>query len=495
MSIRLRLALWYGALFAAILLVVTMFSYAFHARGHYDDLDRALITTVSHTADEAASSAAPPQLVEGSGGFRVILRLYSSSGQLLTASLGAAGPPAVAPRAVLHHPAGPAFDPVAGIAPPITAPSPPPGSAFGLIAAPDERWRVFVLPIPRASGGGSASDAGGYVEGLIPLGAVDHSMQVFRLLLLGLSLFGLSVALLGSCLVAGSALRPVAQMIDTADGIARSRDLSRRLSVPRHRDEIGRLARTFNAMLTSIQGSYEAQRRFVADASHELRAPLTAIQANLELLQEHPDLLATEHAEALQEAARESSRLSRLVADLLALARADAGVPIRRFAVDLDVLVLDAFHFARELAHEQTVHLDPFEPVRVEGDEDRLKQLLVILIDNAVKYTPPGGTITLGLRSVHECAEITLRDTGVGISEDALPHVFERFYRADPARSRDPGGTGLGLAIARWITEQHGGTVQIASQLGQGATVTVRLPALAIAGVENAHPTVISRAD
>jgi signal transduction histidine kinase len=475
MSIRLRLALWYGSLFAVILLVVTVFSYAFHARGHYDDIDRALITTAAHAADEAKiSPSAMAQLLGGGGGYQVALRLYGADGRLIQSSVGAEGAPLLDPRTVLQHPAGPAFDPVAGIAPPIAAPSPTSGAAFGLANAADQRWRMYVLPINSRPGVAS------YVEASTPLGAVDHSLVIFRLLLLGLSCFGLAAALVGSWLVAGKALQPVADMTGTADGIARSHDLSQRIAVPRHHDEIGQLARTFNAMLASIEGAYAAQQRFVSDASHELRAPLTAIQANLELIERHPDMSAAERDEAVAEAERESSRLGRLVADLLALARADAGVPLNYALVDLDTVVLESVGAARTLTHGQVVTLDTFEPIQVQGNEDRLKQLLFILLDNALKYTLAGGTVAVGLRRVELDGEgagcLTIRDTGVGIPEQDLPHVFERFYRADPGRSRDPGGTGLGLPIAQWIVEQHGGRIDLASRPGEGTTVTVRLP-------------------
>jgi signal transduction histidine kinase len=480
MSIRLRLGLWYGSLFATILLVVTVFSYAVHARGHYDDIDRALITTAAHAADEAQiSPAAMARLMAGSGGFQVILRLYGADGRLIQASAGAEDAPLVDPRVVQAHPAGPAFDPLAGIAPPIAEPSPPAGGIFGIVDAPDQRWRIFVVPLNRQ---GSVSSVGGYIEALTPLGAMDSSMAVFRFLLLGLSVFGLTVALAGSWLIAGSALRPVDRMTEAADGIARSRDLSRRIETPHHQDEVGRLARTFNTMLASIESASASQQRFVSDASHELRAPLTAIQANLELLQRHPEMLEADRDEALSEAARESARLSRLVADLLALARADAGVPLKRARVDLDSIVLDTVATARTLARGQQVTLDAFEPVQVHGDEDRLKQMFLILLDNALKYTPAGGTVAIGLHlAPHEAGhtdavELTVRDTGVGIPESDLPHVFERFYRADPARSRDPGGTGLGLPIAKWIAQQHGGRIDIASRPREGTTVTVWVP-------------------
>ena len=475
MSIRLRLALWYGGLFAAILLVLTVFSYAFHSRGHYDDVDRALITTASHLVDEIENTTTAPRLIEGSGGFRVILRLYGSDGGLVQESASADGAPAIDPRDIIAHPTGPAFDPVVGIAPPIAIVTLPAGSEFGLAAAPSGRWRVFVIPIHRGSNFSSSTTE--YVEALAPLGSIDQSMRIFRFLLAGLAVGGLAVALAGSWLVAGAALRSVATMVETAGSIAHSRDLSKRIDVPRHRDEIGRLARTFNAMLASIEDAYTAQQRFVSDASHEMRAPLTAIQANLDLLQRHPEMSDADRAEALAEAERESTRLTRLVADLLALARADAGISLRLSIVDLDAVVLEVVGNSRQLTHGQALTLDNLEPVRIRGDADRLKQLLLILLDNALKYTPPGGSVMVELRSDGDDAEIIVRDTGVGIAEQDLPHVFERFYRADPARSRDPGGTGLGLPIAEWIARQHGGRIDIASRAGDGTTVTVHLPA------------------
>jgi signal transduction histidine kinase len=233
-----------------------------------------------------------------------------------------------------------------------------------------------------------------YVEALAPLGRLDASIRAFRITLPMLGLTSLVMALVGSWAIAGKALRPIARMTRTAQTITLSRDLSRRIEMPAHRDELGRLATTFNEMLESVESSYHAQQRFVSDASHELRAPLTAIKGNLELLNRHKSMPEAERDEALSEMTRETERLTRLVADLLALARADAGVPLKRRFIDLDVVALDAFRLAHQLARGQTLVLDPFEPVPVNGDEDRLTQLLLILIDNALKYTPAGGQIT-----------------------------------------------------------------------------------------------------
>lgn len=473
MSIRFRLAICYGGLFALVLVAIGLLAYALHARSLYGDLDRALVTSAGHTAAEVASSRADPDLVEGHGGFEVILVLYTQDGSLRKSSAESGTLPPFDPRAALSAPAGPAYDALAGFIPLNSYTAQPLGGDFALVTMHEQRWRIYVLPL-RQSGSGTLS---GYVAALTPLGAADASVQTFGAMLLALETGGLAMAVAGSWIVSSRALRPVTRMGQTARTIARSRDFSRRIETPPHQDELGGLAATLNEMLTNLESAYRFQQRFVADASHELRAPLTAIQANLELLQRHPEMTEADRGEALTEAARESTRLTRMVADLLALARADAGIPLRLSLVDLDAIVLEAFSSARQLARGQTLMLDSFEPVQVRGDEDRLKQLLLILLDNALKYTPSSGAVTVGLRCEGDEAEIVVRDTGVGIPQADLPHVLERFYRADPARSRDPGGTGLGLSIADWIVRQHGGRIAIASSIGEGSTVTVRLPA------------------
>jgi two-component system, OmpR family, sensor kinase len=475
MSIRLRLALWYGGLFALVLLLVTVLSYAFHVRGHYDDRDGALITSAGHIVLEAGTMPDGPHLLEGRGGLEVGFRLYDPDGTLRERTGGVESLPPLDPQTVLAAPFAPPYDMIARLSPPLAASDRPADGAFALLATAEQRWRVYVQPIYR---GGTLA---GYLEALTPLGRLDASIAVYRALLLALGLAGLAAALFGGWAIAGGALRPIAHMTDTAGTITYSRDLSHRIPMPQHRDELGRLAATFNVMLVSIETAYQAQQRFVSDASHELRAPLTAIQGNLELLRRHPDMPVADRGEALVEVERETNRLTRLVADLLALARADAGVTLPQRPVDLDAVVLDTFRTARQLATGQELALEPFEPVQVAGDEDRLKQLVLILVDNALKYTPTGGRVTLGLRSGGATAEILVRDSGVGIAPDDLPRVFERFYRADPARGRDPGGTGLGLPIARWIAQQHGGDVTLESAPGQGTTATIRLAILATA--------------
>ncbi len=469
MALRIRLALWYSALFAVILVAFSLLTYALHVRGHYEERDRALLASAAHAAaDLHFTTDRPLHLGAGLGELEIDLQLYDATGRMREDTHPEVAAPQIEPRTVLAAPAGPAYDAIAGLAPAMSPPHALLDGAFGLTDDATGRWRVFVLPIP------TNEAAQGYVVVLSPLVQLDATMRLFRSTLLGLAVVWLLVALGSSYVIAGHALRPVDRMVQTAQTISQERDLSRRVPIPPHHDELGRLAETLNTMLASLETVARVQQRFVADASHELRAPLTAIQGNLELLRMHA-LPAVECAEVLAEVEREAVRLGRLVADLLALARADSGITLARRPVDLDRVLLDTLCAAQPLAHGQTLAVEPFEPAQTLGDADRLRQLLLILLDNALKYTPSDGSVTLGLRRDAAQAEITVQDTGVGISAADLVHVFERFYRADPARGRDPGGTGLGLSIARWIVEQHGGTLTLTSEPGAGTLATVRL--------------------
>jgi len=467
-SLHLRLALWHGALTGLVVLLVALLAYALQARARYDDLDRALVGVVEHVASTpVATHHELAAMIEAPILPNVVVRGYDAKGRVVMASRNQAAAPPLDPRAILQHPPGPAYDPVVGLTPPFTLVDAR-GGAFGLALAPDgSRWRAYVLPFE-----GPAQ----YLVAAAPLGEIDASVGALRRLVPVLVLVGASIACVVGGLLAGRALEPLATLTETAASIARSRALDRRVPVADRRDELGRLAVTFNEMLGSIEQAYRAEQRFVADASHELRAPLTAIQANLELLERQPDMPPAERREAIAEACREARRLTQLVADLLALARADAGLPLRRWPVELDRVLLDALAEASRLARGQRLEIGRLEPAQLSGDPDRLKQLVLILLDNAIKYTPEGGQVTLELRRNGMSAEILVRDTGIGIAAEDLPHVFERFYRADPARGRDPGGTGLGLPIARSIAEQHGGQITLSSRPGEGTTARVRLP-------------------
>jgi PAS domain S-box-containing protein len=221
----------------------------------------------------------------------------------------------------------------------------------------------------------------------------------------------------------------------------------------------------------------DAQKRFVSDAAHELRAPLTSIQGNLELLRRYPNMTDTDRNETTEDAYREAIRLGRLVKDLLALARGDAQQELNLEPVALHDLIKESLRHAQHLSQTHRIELTEITNCIALADYDRLKQLMLILLENAIKYTPSGGWIKVSLTCDPDWAEICVQDSGIGIAAENIPHVFELFYRADKGRSRgnNPGDTGLGLPIAQWIVAQHGGEIRLESELGFGTKAKVRL--------------------
>jgi heavy metal sensor kinase len=309
-----------------------------------------------------------------------------------------------------------------------------------------------------------------------PLRPLETSLGQLRLVLGTVVLGAIVLAALIGWFLARRAMRPVDLMTRAAQAIGQSADHSRRLAEPKERDELGRLAGTFNQMLDRLDQAFHTQQRFLADASHELRTPLATIRTNVEALLRGAVENPTERDASLRAIARETDRMGRLVSDLLALAHADAGQPLVRRVVELDALLLDVYQQERRLAEGVELRLGELDQVAVDGDPDRLKQLLLNLVDNALRYTPTGGVVTLDLERRDGEALLRVRDTGPGIPPEHLSRIFERFYRVDQPRSRKAGGTGLGLAICKWVAEAHGGRIEVESQPGAGSTFTVLLP-------------------
>jgi two-component system, OmpR family, heavy metal sensor histidine kinase CusS len=309
---------------------------------------------------------------------------------------------------------------------------------------------------------------------LAPLGEIDDEL---RRLLAALALaVPLALAFCGGLgyLLARAALAPIERLRRAAQEVTAER-LDRRLSVANPDDELGRLTKTINEMIGRLERSFAEIRRFTADASHELRTPLAAIRAEAEVALANPSV-TPEQERLLGSVLEECIRLARLTDQLLALSREDAGVTRSvHEPVDLSALVGAVAENMRPLAEarELTLHVQGAGNVEVRGDGARLRQVFYNLLDNAIKYTPPGGRVEV---IVEAGPVVAVRDTGIGIPPEHLPHVFERFYRVDKARSRGEGGTGLGLSIARSIVVAHGGRIDISSVEGQGTKCTVRLP-------------------
>lgn len=322
-------------------------------------------------------------------------------------------------------------------------------------------------------------DVNGRVQGHIQVASSLRTVDAAIDRLLKIMLIGGAITLVLSLLIGDfltkRALQPIDAIAQTARQITAADDLGRRIPYDGPPDEIGQLTETFNETLERLERLFNAQRRFVADVSHEMRTPLTTIQGNLDLMRR-----IGYDEEAMAAIDSESRRMSRLVNDLLMLAKADAGrIPLEKTVVDLDTLLLEVYNQARMLSDGVVdVRLGPVDQARVLGDTDRLKQLLLNLVSNGLKYTPEGGSVTLSMSRSDPWITITICDTGIGIPEDDLPHIFDRFYRVDKARSRQMGGTGLGLSIAQWIAEAHGGEIRVTSILGEGSTFTLYLPVM-----------------
>jgi heavy metal sensor kinase len=278
--------------------------------------------------------------------------------------------------------------------------------------------------------------------------------------------------------LARKALAPMERLRRSTEEITADR-LDRRLPVANAQDELGRLTQTFNAMIGRLERSFAEIRRFTADASHELRTPLTAIRTEAEVALAKP-LGLTEHQQLLGSILEECDRLTRLTDQLLALAREDARAARQaQEPVNFAAVVEDVVETMRPLADAKGLRLcvQADGAAWVRGDAARLREVLFNLLDNGIKYTPEGGEIEVRVSRNGREVLVAVRDTGIGIPAEHLPHVFDRFYRVDKARSRAEGGTGLGLSIAQSIVVAHAGRIDLASTPGQGTTCTVRLPA------------------
>jgi len=264
------------------------------------------------------------------------------------------------------------------------------------------------------------------------------------------------------------AVKPLQRVIDVAAEIEAS-DLDRRIGVKRQPSEVQKLADTFDAMLDRLDRAFQEQKGFVTDVSHELRTPLAALRGNIDVML-MDDQLDPETRGLLERMSSEVGRLIRLTSNLLYLASADIGREPERRPVELDVVCLEVLRQGRDLRPDVNLRLEHEDQVTVMGDRDQLKQMVLNLVENGVKYTPSGGDVTLSLYKTDSLARVVVADTGPGIPPEVVPHIFERFYRGRK------GGTGLGLAIADRIVRSHGGRIDVKSEVGRGSTFTVTMP-------------------
>ena len=452
-SIRVRLTLWYVALLAVILVAFSGVLYVSLSRSLSQELDLTLSTEATRLIASMDFGSGGPQLGgEGPDNLRIgtVAALYDSAGRRLLA---------YDPRQLL-----PAL-------PDALARAAQGRQTFMTAPLPDgTQWRVMTTPVTE----------NGIQIGILqvgrPVAEVNATLRQLALLLALAVPFTLLVASAGGLFLAARALDPIDRITRAAAAIG-AEDLSRRLNF-RTRDEVGQLAATFDRMLDRLERAFGRQRQFTADASHELRTPLTMLASQIDVALER-ERTPDEYIELLQSLREDGARMAQLVSELLTLARADAGQQLlAREELDLGELVRSVAEAMQPLAVQRGVQLneDVKQQALVLGDQTRLTQLVINLVDNALRYTSPGGTVSVAVMGQAGWATLRVEDTGVGIAAEHLPHLFERFYRADPARARTDGGAGLGLAIAQWITQAHGGQISVDSTLGQGTTFSVRIP-------------------
>ena len=455
-TIRVRLTLWYVALLGLTLVGFSAFLLLSLSHNLYAALDEALQSDARLVIEDLDTERGTPRLEDDHFPPGVLVALYDADGRGL---LGSSAPGHLIPDLPAARELAAGGEHVSST-----------------ISLPDSgAWRVLSLR--------GVTDEG--APAVLEIARAERDVraalrQLVILMAVAIPLI-LVLAVVGGLFLAGRALGPVDRITRAAQSIG-AEDLSRRLDLPPSPDEIGRLSTTFDQMLDRLDRAFRRQQQFTADASHELRTPLAVLRSEADVALDRPRTTA-EYQEALTSIRSDAARMAQLLGSLLTLARADAGHEgLTREPLALDVLADDVVVSMTPLADSRGVHLEHrpgiLEPIMVTGDQTRLTELAVNLIDNGLKYTPQGGTVTVTVGREDDQAILGVADTGVGIAQDHLPHLFERFYRVDNARARVDGGAGLGLAIAHWIAQSHGGSIVVASEPGKGTTLTVRLPAL-----------------
>ncbi|MCE7949152.1 MAG: sensor histidine kinase [Chloroflexi bacterium CFX4] len=455
MTIRTRLTLWYSALLATVILVfgISLFSllnWAWHSQ--LQESMRFVAQQVIDLIrfDEVMDTQAQPAIrkqLSRMPYFTFAVQVWRHDGKLIAATDNVAD-------------YGEAFDKdYIGSRTEVTRD----------IHLPAEDIHALVSTLPIYTVNGMFL---GTVQILSPLTTLEAATDRLLRVMIGVGVVAMVLSFMVGSVIATQALQPIETISLAAKQITAADDLSKRIPYTGPMDELGQLTLTFNTTLERLERLFVTQRRFVADVSHELRTPLTTLQGNLDLMKRFGlDPVSLEAMEG------ELKRMTRLVGDLLLLAQADSGrLPLIEETVDLDTLVLEVYRQAKLLSETVQVRLEPPEPVRVTGDSDRLKQVLLNLVTNGIKYTPEGGEVVISLTVEGGYAFIRVSDTGVGIPKEDLPYIFERFYRVDKARARQMGGAGLGLSIAKWIVESHHGRIWAESEVGKGSTFTVQIP-------------------
>jgi two-component system, OmpR family, sensor kinase len=483
-SVRVRLTVWYSAVLAVVLILVSATTYLIVRKTSMQrtdsDLtvlaDTFLVTFRAELADAVTSqtpaivSAAQQAIVEHRSNSD-IFAVLGPNGETIASSNDIIAPNSRAGELAARALASSGFQSFVKRAESKDV-------SLEVIPGPRSRLRAYSRHF-------KAEDKNCLLIILHSLHAQNEMLETIRLTFTWMSLLGLLLAGTGGYFLARKSLAPVVAMGAHARRIGAT-NLHERLPVLNPNDELGQLATIFNDLLDRLDQSFERQRRFIADASHELRTPLAILRGEAEVAMSHPDRAAGDYLESLRILHEETSRLIKIVEDLLTLTRADSGqYQISPQDVYLEEVVADCAHSARTLAREKNIELtvDASSECLVQGDPALLRRMILNLLDNAIKYTGEGGRVSIACRPAEGGFEVHVTDTGAGIAPGLQSRIFERFFRADPARSRSgrDGGAGLGLSIALWIAQAHHGRLELVRSDASGSLFAVFLPGAAVA--------------
>jgi two-component system OmpR family sensor kinase len=465
-TVRARLTLWYVSLLAAILLIVLVLTYVLLARAMYARIDDSLEVFIQIVATSLANDLAEGQQIDDAARSTAsemasrsyLIAIYDGNGRLLSE-------------------AGREDDIVIPLPPLEDIPTEGAGALITIVEADDldDRHRLALRRVTVPPGVQYVVVVGSSLE------PTDEELGSLRGILTYVVPLSLVIAGLGGWFLARRSLSPVVAMADRARQIGVG-SLNARLPVANPRDELGKLAATFNELLSRLEASIEQQRQFMADASHELRTPLTIARTAASVALQQPTRSEREYRETIEIIEQETIRLSRIVDDLFTLTRADAGTyPVRKTPMYLDELVDDVVRATRVVAATRHVSIvgECVHPAPFTGDEDLIRRLIINVVDNAIRYSPPNGVVRVALDRAVDRYALSVTDQGPGIAAEVQSRIFERFYRVDAARTHDggsDGGAGLGLALARWIAQAHNGDIALATSSRLGSTFVITLP-------------------
>jgi two-component system OmpR family sensor kinase len=452
MSLRSRLTILYSALTGGILLLFGVLVYFFVNVLLVTQIDNALVQTYSDLIKDwrvnTSGAITPGVMTELTLSTNMSYQVWDQHGRLSFSSpnLGAYAKP---------------LDPIGF------------QSKTSIYRDSYPTWgHLRVLTIPLEAGGRPI----GTLQVAANMDVVDLARRALLEIIAIIAAVSMVVAAGAAWFAIGQALSPLSAVTETALKISRADDLSQRIPNPGSKnDETGLLIDAFNQTLERLEHIFSSQQRFLADVSHELRTPLTIIKGNVDLMRRMKQV----DEDSLDTIEDEADRLTRLVGNLLLEAQAESGkLPLYFVPLELDTLLLEVFKEMRVIARDRvSIKLTEIDQILVNGDRDRLKQVLINLVSNAINYTPKGGEVFISLGRVGENARLIVRDTGQGIAAEDLPHIFERFYRAEKSRTRSrTSGFGLGLSIAHWIIEHHGGRIEVKSEENKGSTFCIYLP-------------------